>query len=179
MSAPDLPPDSDLPSDLPPQLEPTPMRPGGRGGALRTGNPGNRGGRGRTARRTIIRASKDLDAELARLRDMANSAHEVTCPCGCGHTFTPKPTSRMDSRDRIAYARLLADIKAGGKGEEEPPVTIRVATCSPADMARYVTGDLDGVELVSGEPTRLGPAPPNPKPDPGPPERTRSRSARE
>jgi hypothetical protein len=70
------------------------------------------GGRGRPSRRLIIRASKDLERELARLKQIAESAHEVTCP-QCQHTFTPKPTARMDSRDRIAYARLLAEAREG------------------------------------------------------------------
>src|SRR5260221_709761 len=92
----------------PKTLPPTPMRRGGRGGALRTGNPGNRGGRGRPHRRLIIRAGQNLERELARLESMAKDAHKVSCPV-CGNTFTPRPTSRMDTRDRIAYARLCAD----------------------------------------------------------------------
>lgn len=160
-------------SELPPQLEPTATRPGPTGGALRIGNPGNRGNpRGRTTLKTIIRVSKDLDAELKRLREWANAALTVTCPCGCGHEWTPRPTGLMGARDRIAYARLLADIKAGGKGEDEVPVGIVVATGSAADVRSSVTHELGGVELVTEGPAAIGPG----NPELGPPERTRSTS---
>jgi len=104
----------------PPNLLPAPSQPGRNGGKLRVGNPGNRGGRGRTARRTIIRASKDLDRELARLKRMAESVRTVhaTCP-NCQHAFDFDPkevTGRMDARDRIAYARLLADCEGERDG---------------------------------------------------------------
>ena len=96
-----------------PQAEPAPTMPGRNRGTLRRGNPGNRGGRGRPSRRIVIRASKDLERELERLKEMAKAAHDVRCP-KCSHTFTPKPTARMLTRDRITYARMLAEIKASG-----------------------------------------------------------------
>lgn len=98
------------------------------GGRIRTGgNPGNRGGRGRPHRRIIVRAGQNLERELARLERMAKDARKVSCPV-CGNEFTPPVTGRMDTRDRIAYARLCADVKASGRGDEEPPLAIHVTT---------------------------------------------------
>jgi hypothetical protein len=37
-----------------------------------------------------------------------------------------------------------------GKGEEEPPISIMVATGSPADLVASVTDGLEGVEFVDG-----------------------------
>src|SRR5437773_2001704 len=112
----------------PKTLPPTPMRRGGRGGSLR---------RGRPHCRLVIRASKNLELELERLKEMATGAHDVRCP-KCSHTFTPNPTARMPTRDRIAYARLLAEIKASGKGDEEPPLQILVKSASAQEIIAHV-----------------------------------------
>ena len=118
-----------LDSNRPPErelrrVEPAPTMPGRNGGTLRCGNPGNRGNlRGRTTIKTIVRASQDLDAELGRLRRLSHAG-------------------KMRTPVRIAYARLLFEIVLAGKGAEEPPVGILVATGSPADfVTRRDRGD--------------------------------------
>ena len=128
-------------------LPPTPMRRGGRGGSLRTGNPGNRGGRGRPHRRIIIRAGQNLERELARLDAIAKGAHDVTCP-GCEHTFTPPPTATMPTRDRIGYARLLFEVKESGKGDDEPPLQIMVLSASASEIIAHVGQPTPGVVYV-------------------------------
>lgn len=115
-----------------PGVDPRERIPGPHGGWIgRGGKPGNRGGRGRPHQRIIVRAGQNLERELARLERMAKDARQVTCPV-CSNVFTPPVTGRMDTRDRIAYARLCADVKASGKGDDEPPLQIHVTT-GPVD----------------------------------------------
>ncbi len=155
----------------PKTLPATPMRRGGRGGSLRTGNPGNRGGRGRPHRRIIIRAGQNLERELARLDAIAKGAHDVTCP-DCGRTFAPPPTATMPTRDRLAYARLLFEVKASGKGDDEAPLQIMVLSASASEMIAHAGPPPPGVVWVDGTEARDA-EPPARDPAMGPPERTR------
>ena len=142
-------PEHDLPE--PSTLLPAPVHVPLQGGQLRVGNPGNKGGRGRTAVRTIRRASRDLDAELARLKALATGSRRVTCP-KCQHEFQPPATAHMDARTRIAYAALLASIRDSGKGEEDPPVGIVVTTGSASEVAALVDGERDAARAAGERP---------------------------
>ena len=146
-----------------------PRIPGPRGGwIIPGGKPGNRGGRGRPHRRIIMRAGQNLERELGRLEAMAKAAHDVTCP-GCGKTFTPRPTAKMDTRDRIAYARLCADIKASGKGDEEPPLQILVKSAGAAEIIAHVGQPTEGVVYVDADAERADAEPLARDPAMGPP----------
>lgn len=136
---------------LSPRVDPRERIPGPHGGWIGKGGlPGNRGGRGRPHTRIIIRAGQNLERELARLERMAKDARKVKCPC-CGNEFTPPVTGRMDTRDRIAYARLCADIKASGKGDDVPPLQILVATASAGEIIAHVGQPDAGVQYVDGD----------------------------
>ena len=91
-----------------------------------------------------------MERELARLEAMAKAAHAVSCP-KCGNTFTPRPTARMDTRDRIAYARLCADVKASGRGDDEPPLQILVKSAGAQEIVAHVGQPDAGVAYVDGD----------------------------
>jgi hypothetical protein len=140
---------TDSARDFPPEpdLEPTETHLNAQGGSLRIGNPGNRGNpNGRTPRIPVKeRAGRALRLLLADLEDQLERERK-----GEGR--------KLSTRDKVAYARLCAEVEARDLPGDKPPVRVMVLSGSEEDLRRAVTEPtIEAHELDAGADERALP----------------------